>query len=352
MKEIKDYKNYTTRYILETAEDIDAFKDEINRGFDHDGVVSVLGHAERTMPLMREVFASNLDLIVSINVKAEEGYKPIIVIPRMRGVSNNSNVCAFLYHREDLYTPLASISYNTSNDRYVLRNKAIKRGGEERDYWDASLKESKHLKLIMGTLRQTMSQIVPKPQAFLSELLEKCEGYRYSEMSKYVEGKEISAISANEIKHMIDSGYEPTPHSLLARTIDNYKENFDTYDKAKKYSPMVYHARRIDSSEDVYIAKFRYPSWADTEGSTMSTSSVVRQYLTDNPIKEVRYRHADIPKYIERTMAMLNLKDSTSSSNGSVKDRVSRTYIEGMGIKINSNRYWIIDEDNKVNLDV
>lgn len=344
MKEIKNYEKHTTSYILETVEDIDAFKDEINRGFDHDGVVRVVHRAERTMPLMREVLASNLDLVVEISIKAEEGYHPQIVIPRIRGINNNSNTCAFMYHKEDLSTPLASIGYNTSNDRYVLRNKAIKRGGEERDYWDASLKESKHLKVIMGTLRQTMSQIVPKPQAFLRVLLEKCEGYRCSKMNKYVEGKEISAISADEIQHMINSGYEPTPHSLLARVIDNYRDNFDTYDSAKKYSPMVYHARRIDSSDDLYIAKLKYPSWADTEGSTMSDSSVVRQYLIDNPIKEVRHKHDDIPEYIEQSIAMLDLRSSTSNSTSS--------YIEGMGIKINNNRYWVIDEDNEVNPDV
>jgi hypothetical protein len=344
MKEMKNYEKYITRYILETAEDINAFKDEIRISSDHDGVVRVVHRAERTMPLMREVFASNLDLIVSINVKKEEGYHPKIVIPKIEGIRNNSHVCASIYHREDLYTPIASIGFNPNNERYVLRNKAIKRGGEEREYWDNALKESKHLKNIMGTLRQTMSRIVPRPQAFLSVLLERCENYRYSEMSRYIEGKEISAISADEIQHMISSGYEPTPHSLLARVIYNYRDNFDTYDKAKKYSPMVYHARRIDSSDDLYIAKLRYPSWADTEGSTMSTSSVVRQYLIENPIKEVRYKHADIPTYIERTMAMLDLKDSTSNSTSS--------YIEGMGIKISSNRYWAIDENNEVNLDV
>ena len=344
MKEIKNYEENTTRYILETVGDVDDFNNEICRSFDHDGVANVLGHAERTMPLMREMLASNLDLVVSIRVEKQEGYKPKIVIPKIKGVNNNSNTCAFLYHREDLYTPIVSIGYNTSNQKYVLRNKAINRGGEEREYWDNALKESKHLKNIMGTLRQTMSRIVPRPQAFLSVLLERCENYRYSEMSRYIEGKEISAISVNEIRHMINSGYEPTPHSLLARTISNYNENFDAYDSAKKYSPMVYHARRIDSSDDLYIAKLRYPSWADTEGSTMSTSSVVRQYLIENPIKEVRYKHADIPTYIERTMAMLDLKDSTSNSTSS--------YIEGMGIKISSNRYWAIDENNEVNLDV
>lgn len=76
MKEIKNYEKHTTSYILETVEDIDAFKDEINRGFDHDGVVRVVHRAERTMPLMREVLASNLDLVVEISIKAEEGYHP------------------------------------------------------------------------------------------------------------------------------------------------------------------------------------------------------------------------------------------------------------------------------------
>jgi len=336
MKEIKNYEEHTTRYILETVGDVDNFNNEIYRGQEL--------QAEHTMPLIREVLASNLDLVVSLSIKTEEGYKPMIIKSRIKGISSNSNTCALLYHKEDLYTPLALIGYNTVSYRYVLRNKAIKRGGEERDYWDASLKESKHLKIIMRALGQTMSQIVPKPQAFLSVLLEKCEGYRYSQMNKYVEGKEISAISADEIQHMINSGYEPTPHSLLARVIDNYRDNFDVYDSAKKYSPMVYHARRIDSSDDLYIAKLKYPSWADTEGSTMSDSSVVRKYLIDNPMKEVRYNHADIPKYIEQSIAMLDLKSSTSNSTSS--------YIEGMGIKINNNRYWIIDENNEVNPDV
>ena len=33
MKEMKNYERYITRYILETAEDIDAFKDEIRISF-------------------------------------------------------------------------------------------------------------------------------------------------------------------------------------------------------------------------------------------------------------------------------------------------------------------------------
>ena len=345
MKEIKNYEENTTRYILETVGDVDDFNNEICRSFDHDGVVNVLGHAERTMPLMREMLASNLDLVVSIRVEKQEGYKPKIVTPKIKGIRNNSHVCASIYHREDLYTPIASIGFNPNNEWYVLRNKAIKRVGEEREYWDNALKESKHLKNIMGTLRQTMSRIVPRPQAFLSVLLERCENYRYSEMSRYIEGKEISAISVNEIRHMINSGYEPTPHSLLARVIDNYRDNFDAYDKAKKYSPMVYHVRKIVTNDDVYIAKFRYPSWADTEGSKYTNSHLVRKYLIDNPIKEVRYKHTDVPKHIERTVALLDLRASTSKSS-------DWSYIESKGIKINNNRYWVIDEDNKVTLDV
>ena len=117
MKEMKNYEKYITRYILETAEDINAFKDEIRISSDHDGVVRVVHRAERTMPLMREVFASNLDLIVSINVKKEEGYHPKIVIPKIEGIRNNSHVCASIYHREDLYTPIASIGFNPNNER-------------------------------------------------------------------------------------------------------------------------------------------------------------------------------------------------------------------------------------------
>tara|TARA_R110002020_G_scaffold110610_3_gene255449 strand:+ start:657 stop:1691 length:1035 start_codon:yes stop_codon:yes gene_type:complete len=344
MKEIKNYEENTTRYILETVGDVDDFNNEICRSFDHDGVANVLGHAEGTMPLMREMLASNLDLVVSIRIEKQEGYKPKIVIPKIKGINNNSKTCAALYHREDLDTPIASIGFNTYNQKYVLRNKAIKRGGEERGYWDSSLKESKHFRPIMEMLIQTMSRIVPKPYTFLEPLLSQCEDYRYRKMSEYIDNKEVAALSVDEIQHMIDSGYAPTPHSLLARVIDNYRDNFDAYDRAKKYSPMVYHVRKIVTNDDVYIAKFRYPSWADTEGSKYANSHLVRKYLIDNPIKEVRYKHTDIPTYIERTMAMLDLKDSTSNSTSS--------YIEGMGIKISSNRYWAIDENNEVNLDV
>lgn len=340
MKEIKNYQEHTTRYILEAMEDVDAFTTEVYEG---NGVFLL----NRTIPLMKEVLVSNLDLVVSIEVKREEGYNPSIVEPTIKGVSP-SDVRASLYHKEDLDTPLASIGYNTSNDRYVLRNKAIKRGGDYRSYWDASLKESKHLRNIMKVLRQTMSQIVPRPQAFLSVLAHQCEEYRTKQMSAYKGGTEISVMSADEIQHMIDSGYEPTPYSLLARTIDNYKKNFSTYDGAKKYSPTIYHVRKIASSDDIYIGKFKYPSWSDIQGSTYINSTVWMQYLSNNPIKEIRYKHADIPKYIERNVAMLDLEASTVKPTGSGY----KACIEDMGIKVNDTRYWVIDKDDEVNLDV
>ena len=338
MKRINNYEEHTTRYILETVEDVDALRTEVNEGIG----VSLVGH---TIPLMREMLVSRLDLVVSVGVEKQEGYRPRIIVPKIKGIDNNSKTCAALYHREDLDTPIAAIGFNTDNDRYVLRNKAIERGGDYRTWNDSNVKESKHFRPIMKMLIQTMSKIVPKPYTFLEALLSQCEDYRYRKMSEYIDGKEVAALSVDEIRHMIDSGYEPTPHSLLARVIDNYRDNFDAYDKAKKYSPMVYHVRKIVTNDDVYIAKFRYPSWADTEGSKYTNSHLVRKNLIDNPIKEVRYKHTDVPKHIERTVALLDLRASTSKSS-------DWSYIESKGIKINNNRYWVIDEDNKVTLDV
>jgi hypothetical protein len=344
MKEIKNYEEHTTRYIMESVEDVDAFRTEVNEGRS----MSLVGH---TIPLMKEVLASNLDVVVSIKVEKEEGYKPIVRTPRIKGISNNSNVCASIYHKEDLNTRIATIGFNSDNYRYVLRNKAIERGGDYRDYWDSSLKESKHLKNIMKVLKQTMSRIIPEPRAFLDILAYKFEEDRIKHMSAYKQGKVITPMSEAEIEHMIDNGYEPTLNSLLARMIDNYKKNFSTYDGAKKYSPTVYHVRKIANSDDIYMGKFKYPSWVDTQGSTYTNSTVWMEYLSNNPIKEVRCKQADIPIHIKRYVAMLDLEASAIKPTGR-EAYDYKCYLEDMGMKINDARYWVIDENNEGSLNV
>ena len=326
MKRINNYEEHTTRYIMESVEDVDAFRAEVNEG----RLISLVAHT------------------VPIKVEKEEGYKPIIRTPRIKGISNNSNVCASIYPKEDFNTRIATIGFNSDNDRYVLRNKAIERGGDYRDYWDSSLKESKHLKNIMKVLKQTMSRIMPEPRAFVDVLAYRFEEDRTKQMSAYKQGKVITSMSEAEVEHMIDNGYEPTLNSLLAKMIDNYKKNFSTYDGAKKYSPTVYHVRKIANSDDIYMGKLKYPSWADTQGSTYITSTVWMEYLSNNPIKEVRCKHADIPVHIKRYVAMLDLEASAVKP----ASNAYKAYLEDMGMKINDTRYWVIDEDEEVNLDV
>tara|TARA_R110002012_G_scaffold86409_1_gene214764 strand:+ start:3920 stop:4969 length:1050 start_codon:yes stop_codon:yes gene_type:complete len=349
MKKIKDYATNTTRYILESVEDVESEFAELSPMTHLTDYTSTYGYyLANTLPLIKEVLVSGLGLVVSIRIRCEDGYKPKIIISPFDGVKTVMGTCAYLYHKEDLDTPLASIGFNTTNERYVLRNKGIKRGGEQRDYWDASLKESKSLKNIMKVLRSTLSTVTPTPHAFLEVLLSKCEAYREKAMGAYHDGHSITAIPHSELERMVDLGYEPND-PILKSMVANYKDNYTSYAEAKKYAPTTYHVRRVSDSDSVYIAKFQYPSWEDTAGSRYSNSYSIRNYLASNPMgQEQLYSEDKIPEHISGTTAVLDMQDSTSE----LKLSDCHCYLQGVGIKVNGNRYWIIDENKEVELDV
>lgn len=333
-----ELKNGSKEHILESVKDISKFKSLYFGKLSGDTV-------KDTTPLLQEILASKLNLHIGVTVDStiERGLYRF----KKYGHDYYHDCMGVLYHSDDLNTSVGFVGFNSSNDRYVLRNKAIERGGDYRQYSDSTLKESKHLKIIMTVLKNTYQKVVPTPITFLNPILHTIEKYRREQMAIFLD-KHIKDVAIEEVRNMIMDNYIPVSNNFK-NMIQNYRDHYDTYHQARQYSPMVYHVRRIPNTNDIYVSGLRYPNYDETRGTTYSTSSVMSKYLEQFPMKEKLVAKKDIPELFDTTMALLDLQH-TSGNYSLVSDIIS---LSRTGIKLpNAQRYWIIDEDNKVNLNV
>ena len=332
-----ELKNGSKEYILESVKDISKFK-SLNFGrLSGDTVKNIT-------PLLQEILASKLNLHIGVTVDISDDSTNRVT---MVGYHYYRDCMGVLYHSDDLNTSVGFVGFNSSNDRYILRNKAIERGGDYREYSDSTLKESKHLKIIMTVLKNTYQKVVPTPITFLNPILHTIEKYRREQMAIFLD-KHIKDVAIEEVRNMIMDNYIPVSNNFKDM-MQNYRDHYDTYHQARQYSPMVYHVRRIPDTNDIYVSGLRYPNYDETHGTTHSTSSVMSKYLEQFSMKEKLVAKKDIPELFDTTMALLDLQH-TSGNYSLVKDIIS---LSRTGIKLpNAQRYWIIDEDNKVNLNV
>ena len=342
-----ELKNGRKEHILESVKDILTIQSLYFGPLSSDLEYTV----KNTSPLLQEILASKLNLHIGVTVdsKTEGSYRF-----KKYGHDYYHDCIGVLYHSDDLNTSVGFVGFNSSNDRYILRNKAIERGGDYREYSDSTLKESKHLKTIMTVLKNTYQKVVPTPITFLNAILHTIEKYRREQMAIFLD-KHIKDVAIEEVRNMIMDNYIPVS-DRFKDMMQNYRDHYDTYHQARQYSPMVYHVRRIPNTNDIYVSGLRYPNYDETHGTTHSTSSIMSKYLEQFPMKEKLVAKKDIPELFDTTMALLDLQHTSgnySLTTATVDYPSNIISLPRTGIKLPyAQRYWIIDEDNKVNLNV